>query len=74
MSLRDKFSKNQCSKNNTKREYMKEIPYKSVLSNVTYLVVCTKLDITFVANVLRRYLANLFHDHWEESFKLFAQN
>ena len=49
---------------------MKEIPYKSVVDNLMYLAICTRPNIAFVANVLRRYLANPSHGHWVTAKKV----
>ena len=42
---------------------MKTIPYASVVGSLMYAQVCTRLDISFIVNVLGRYLSNPGHDH-----------
>ena len=59
----DRFSLNQCSKNNLEREQMKNIPYAFVVGSLIYTQVYTRPDITFVVRMLRRYQSNPGLDH-----------
>ena len=47
----DRFSKGQCHLNDIKRDKMKAVPYSSVVGNLMYAQVCTRLDIAFVVGV-----------------------
>ncbi|XP_075091577.1 secreted RxLR effector protein 161-like [Nicotiana tabacum] len=49
---------------------MKNIPYTSAIGSLIYAQVCTRPDITFIVNVLGRYLSNLGHDHWVAAKKV----
>ena len=60
----DKFSKYQYLKNDVKREFMKEIPYKGDVGSLMYLAVCIRPNIAFSTCVLRRYLANPGYNYW----------
>ena len=55
----DKFSKGQCPQNDIERDQMKAVPYSSIVGNLMYAQVCTRLDIAFVVGMLSRYLSNL---------------
>ncbi|XP_062079979.1 secreted RxLR effector protein 161-like [Humulus lupulus] len=61
---KEKFSKQQCPKNNLEREELSNIPFASVLGSLMYSQICTRPDIAFVVNVLGRYLSDPGHDHW----------
>ena len=49
---------------------METIPYASVVGSLMYARVCTRPDISFIVNVLGRYLSNLRHDHWVAAKKV----
>jgi hypothetical protein len=44
---------------------MKDIPYASVVCNLMYVQVCTRLDIAFITGILGRYLSNPGMEHWK---------
>ncbi|GJZ03033.1 retrovirus-related pol polyprotein from transposon TNT 1-94 [Tanacetum coccineum] len=46
-------------------ERMSKVPYANVVGSLMYLIVCTRLDITYAVSVVSRYLANPSKDHWE---------
>ena len=48
----DKFSLNQCPKNDLEKESMKNIPYASIVGSLMYAKVCTRSDIVIVIRVL----------------------
>ena len=54
----DIFSKGQCPYNEIEIDYMKAVPYSSVVGSLMYAQVCTRLDIAFVVGLLGRYLSN----------------
>ena len=51
----DSFNLNQCPKNDFEKEKMKNISYASVLGNIMYVPVCTRLDIALAVSMLGRY-------------------
>ena len=61
----DRFDLNQCPKNDFEWEHMKSISYALVVGSLIYAQVCTKLNITFSIEVLRRYQSNSGIDHWK---------
>ena len=44
----DKFSLNQCPKNDLELKQMQKIPYASVVGSLMYAQVCTRADIAFI--------------------------
>ena len=44
---------------------MSHCPYSSVVRNIMYAIVCTRLDISQVVSVINFYMANLGKAHWE---------
>ena len=61
----DKFSLNQCPKNNLKVKEMRKIPYALVVGSLTYAQACTHPDIVYIVGMLGRYLSNPGMDHWK---------
>ena len=59
----DSFNLNQCPKNDFEKEKMKNISYASVLGNIMYVQVCTRLDIALAVSMLGRYQSNPSMDH-----------
>ncbi|RVW64728.1 Retrovirus-related Pol polyprotein from transposon TNT 1-94 [Vitis vinifera] len=66
----DKLSNEQCPKNDLEKNTMKTISYASAISSLMYAQVCTRPNIAFIVNVLRRYLSNPGHDHWVAAKKV----
>ena len=60
----DKFSKDQCPKNEIERAEMNGKPFDSALGSLMYAQVCTRPDIAFIVGVLGRYQSNPGNDHW----------
>ena len=60
----DRFSKDQCPKNDFERGSVKDVPYSSVVGNLMYAQVCTKPGIIFSVSVLGRCLSNLRREYW----------
>ena len=60
----DKFSLNQCPKNNFEIQEMQQIPYASAIGSLMYAQVCTRLDIAYIVGMLGSYLSNPGKDHW----------
>lgn len=44
---------------------MSRVPYSATVGSIMYAMVCTCLDISQVANVISRYMANLGMVHWQ---------
>jgi hypothetical protein len=51
----DKFSLDQCPKNNLEVKEMQKIPYASAVGSLMYAQVCTRPDIAFIVGMLGRY-------------------
>ena len=51
----DRFSLNQCPKNDLERENMRDTPYASAVGSLMYAQVCTRPDIAYAVGVLGRY-------------------
>ena len=64
ISKGDKFSLNQCPKNDIEEKEMQKIPYASVVGSLMYAQVCTRPDIAYIVGMLGRYLSNPGLDHW----------
>ena len=63
----DKFSLNQCPKNNLEVKEMQKIPYASAVGSLMYAQVCTRPDIAYIVGMLGRYLSNPVMNHWKAS-------
>ena len=61
----DKFSLNQCPKNNFEVKEMQKIPYALAVGSLMYAQVCTHPDIAYIVGMLGRYLSNPGMDHWK---------
>ena len=61
----DKFSLNQCPKNDFKEKEMQKNPYSLAIESLMYAQVCTRPDIAYVTGMLGKYLSNLEVDHWK---------
>jgi hypothetical protein len=59
-----KLSTDQCPKTHEEEEDMSHVPYSSVVGKLMYAMVSTKLDITHVVGVLRRYMSKPRNDNW----------
>ncbi|KAK4841202.1 hypothetical protein QYF36_000610 [Acer negundo] len=61
----DKFSLNQCPKNNLEVKEMQKIPYASAVGSLMYAQVSTRPDIAYIVGMLGRYLSNPGMDRWK---------
>ena len=61
----DRFTVNQCPKNDFEKKKMEKIPYASVVGSLMYAQVCTRPSITYVIGMLGRYLSSLGVNHWK---------
>ena len=66
----DKFSLNQCPKNELERSQMEKIPYASIVGSLMYGQTCTRPDISFAVKILGRYQSNPRVDHWKAAKKV----
>lgn len=46
-------------------EYMSKKPYFQVVGSLVYLMLLTRLDLSYSTNLVSRYMANLGKRHWE---------
>ncbi|KAK8944130.1 hypothetical protein KSP39_PZI007676 [Platanthera zijinensis] len=60
----DKFSLDQCPKNEVEQKEMLKIPYASAVGSLMYAQVCTRPDLAFIVGMLGRYLSNPGIKHW----------
>ncbi|KAL9254068.1 Retrovirus-related Pol polyprotein from transposon TNT 1-94-like protein [Drosera capensis] len=61
----DKFSLNQCPKNDFETKEMDKTPYASAVGSLMYAQVCTRPDLAYIVGMLGRYLSNPGIDHWK---------
>lgn len=54
-----------CPKTQEDQEFMKNIPYKSVVGSLMYAMVSTHLDIAHAVGVVSRFMSNPGKPHWE---------
>jgi hypothetical protein len=66
----DKFSNDQCPKNEVEQAEMIDRPFASALGSLMYAQVCTRPDIAYVVGVLGRYQSNPGNDHWKAAKKV----
>lgn len=66
----EKFSTNQCLRNELERKSMEDKPYASVVGSLMYAQTCTRHDLSFAINVLGRYQSNLGQIHWTADKKV----
>ena len=65
MAKGDKFSLNQCPRNDFEIKEMQKIPYTSPIGSLMYAQICTRPDIAYIVGMLSRYLSNPSMDHWK---------
>ena len=51
-------------KTKEKVKYMEKIPYASVVGSILYATVCSRLDFSYAASMISRFLSNLGLEHW----------
>jgi ATP-binding cassette subfamily B (MDR/TAP) protein 1 len=44
-----------CSKTKIDRDRMERIPYASAIGSIIYVMLCTKLDISYALSITNRY-------------------
>lgn len=52
-----------CPSTNEEKMSMKNIPFSSVVGNLMYVMVCTRLELGHVMGMVKRYLSNPGKDH-----------
>ncbi|GJX69666.1 retrotransposon protein, putative, ty1-copia subclass [Tanacetum coccineum] len=60
-----KLSLKDCPVRDCDVKSMSKVPYANVVGSLMYLMVCTRPDIVYTANVVSRYLVNPGKNHWE---------
>ena len=65
VSKGDKFSLEQCPKNDLETKEMQKVPYASAVGSLMYAQVCTCPDIAYIVGILGRYLSNPGLNHWK---------
>ena len=66
----DKFSINQCPKNELEHKQMNDVTYASIVGSLMYAQAYTRPDISFVGGMLGRYQSNQGMDHWKATKKV----
>ena len=46
-------------------DYMSRVPYSSVVGSLIYAMVCSRPDLSYVVNVISKYMANLGKEQWK---------
>lgn len=59
-----KLSALQSPKSDEERDYMKNVPYASVVGSLMYAMVCTRPDIFQAVSLVSRYMHNPGKTHW----------
>ncbi|KAM1269944.1 hypothetical protein ACFX15_001999 [Malus domestica] len=66
----DKFSRDQCPKNENEVELMKLKPYASLVGSIMYANICTRPDLAFIVGMLGRFQTNPGESHWVAAKKV----
>ncbi|KAM1561755.1 hypothetical protein ACFX1Z_004844 [Malus domestica] len=66
----DKFSRDQCPKNEHEIELMKMKPYASLVGSLMYANICTRPDLAFIVGLLGRFQSNPGEAHWVAAKKV----
>ena len=59
-----KLSLDMCPNIDDDFEDMSKVPYASVIGNLMYAMVCTRLDIAQAVGVLSKFMSNPGKEHW----------
>ena len=59
-----KLSSQQCPNNEEEVNFMKKIPYTSVVGSVMYSMISIRHDLAFASSLISRFMANPGKDHW----------
>jgi transposase InsO family protein len=69
MSTEMKLTQRDCPKEDEKYK-MEDVPYRSVIGSLMYLMVSTRPDLAAALSILSRFLANPGDVHWEAAKKV----
>eukprot|EP00253_Pinus_taeda_P029610 PITA_29610 len=58
------IKRDQCPKTQEEEEDISHVPYEGAVGSLMYAMVCTRLDITHVVGVLRKFMSKLGKEHW----------
>ncbi|GBO38084.1 Retrovirus-related Pol polyprotein from transposon TNT 1-94, partial [Araneus ventricosus] len=64
------FSKTQCPQNNSELEEMSKIPYRSLVSSLSFLAGRIRPDISYAINIFSQFQENPGITHWNSLLKL----
>ncbi|XP_041000938.1 secreted RxLR effector protein 161-like [Juglans microcarpa x Juglans regia] len=59
-----KLSITQAPETDEDKEFMKNIPYASIVGSIMYIMVCTRLDLTYAVSIVSRFMSNPGKSHW----------
>ena len=60
-----RLSKEQLLKTKEESDHISKVPYASAIGSLMYVMVCTRLDIAHIVEVVTRYMSRLVKQHWE---------
>nr|GEZ39956.1 retrotransposon protein, putative, Ty1-copia subclass [Tanacetum cinerariifolium] len=64
MEVKHDLTNELCASTPEEVAYMKKVPYASAVGSIMYAVRCTRPDVAFAQNLVRRYQQNLGKLHW----------
>ena len=53
-----KLSHQQCPNSEEEIEYMNKVPYANAMGSIMYSMICTRLDLAFVASLISIFMSN----------------
>jgi len=59
-----KLSAAQCPSTDQDIEYMSKVPYSIVVGSLMYVMVCSRLDLSYAMSLVSRYMSNLGKEYW----------
>lgn len=66
------LSRDQCPSDDTAKQDMEHLPYRSIIGGLNYLAVTIRPDICFPVNYLSRFMDNPGIDHWNQLLNTLA--
>jgi hypothetical protein len=64
MRVSVQLSKSQCATTRKDIEYMKNVPYASVIGSIMYAMTCTRPDVAYALSMTSRHQASPGPEHW----------
>jgi hypothetical protein len=58
-----KLSSSQSPRTDSDFEYILKVPYSSVVGSLTYVMVCSRPNLSYAINLVSRYMTNLGKEH-----------